>query len=148
MTRRLLLCCFSLIMLGCSGLTKCKSHTASMSISSTATTLHVGDVVTLTVTLNNEGCVALGLPQYRLQVRSQEPGSFLEPSDPEPIVHYMAVDPGQSDAVDFVLRAAEAGRTTLSATASFEVHLGYPGPAYWGARSLAEKCHHWFTLVI
>ena len=133
MKRRLLLCCFSLVVLACSGLFKCKSHTASTSISSTATTLHVGDVVTVTVTLNNEGCVELGLPQYRLQVRSQEPGSFLEPSDPEPIVHSLGVEPGESDTADFVLRGAEAGRATLSATASFEVHLGYPGPAYWGA---------------
>ena len=63
--------------------------------------------MTVTVTLRNEGCVALGLPQYRLQVRSLEPGSFLEPSDPEPIVHYLAVGPGQSDAADFLLRAAD-----------------------------------------
>ena len=138
MKRRLLLCCLSLVMLACSGLTKCKSHTASTSISSTATTLQVGDVVTVTLTLSNEGCVALGLPQYRLQVRSQEPGSFLEPSDPEPIVHYLAVGPGQSDAADFVLRAAESGRTTLSDSASFEVHLGDPGPAYWGASGSEE----------
>ena len=133
MTRRLLLCCFSLVMLACSGLTKCESHTASMSISSTATTLHVGETVTVTVTLNNEGCVALGLPQYRLQVRSQEPGSFFDPAHPEPIMHPLAVAPGQSDTADFVLRAAESGRATLSASGSFEVHLGDRGPAYWGA---------------
>ena len=120
-------------MLACSGLTKCESHTASMSISSTATTLHVGETVTVTVTLNNEGCVALGLPQYRLQVRSLEPGSLFEPSDPEPIMHSLAVAPGQSDTADFVLRAAESGRATLSASGSFEVHLGDRGPAYWGA---------------
>jgi len=110
----------------------CQSHTAYMTISATATTLEVGKVVTVTATLFNRGCVGLGLPQYRLYVQCDEPEAIFDPDNPEPVVHYLGIAPGQSDAAEFVLRAVESGQATLRATASFEVHLGYPGPAYWG----------------
>ena len=113
----------------------CKVHTASMTLSSTATSLHVGEAVTVTVTLLNEGCVGLGLPQYRLQVHSAGSQPILEPSNPEPVVHYYGVAPGQSDTEEFSLRAVRSGQATLRASASFEAHLGYPGPAYWGFSS-------------
>jgi hypothetical protein len=48
-------------------------------------------------------------------------------------VHHLAVAPGQTDAASFTLQAAGPGQAMLRAYASFEVHLGYPGPAYWGA---------------
>jgi len=111
---------------------ECEYHTASMSISATATNLEVGDIVTVTTTLFNEGCVGLGLPQYRLYVQSGESEPIFDPATPEPVVHYLAVGPGKSDAQEFVLRAINPGEATLSASTSFEVHLGYPGPAYWG----------------
>jgi hypothetical protein len=110
----------------------CQSHTACMTISATATMLEVGEVVTVTATLFNRGCVGLGLPQYRLYVQCDEPEAIFDPDNPEPVVHYLGIAPGQSDAAEFVLRAVESGQATLRATASFEVHLGYPGPAYWG----------------
>jgi len=111
----------------------CQWHTAYMTISATATTLEVGEMVTVTATLLNRGCVGLGLPQYRLYVRSDEPQPIFDPDNPEPVVHYLGVAPGQSDAEEFTLQAVGPGQATLSASASFEVHLGYPGPAYWGA---------------
>jgi len=111
---------------------ECEYHTASMSISATATALDVGDIVTVTTTLINEGCVGLGLPQYRLYVWSSAPEPVFAPAIPEPVVHYLAVGPGESDAQEFVLRAVSPGKAALSASTSFEVHLGYPGPAYWG----------------
>ena len=113
----------------------CKGHTASMTLSSTATSLQIGEAVTLTVTLLNEGCVGLGLPQYRMYVHSAGTDPVLEPSSPEPVVHYYGIAPGQSDSEEFQLRAVGLGEATLSASASFEVHLGYPGPAYWGSSS-------------
>jgi len=113
----------------------CQWHTAYMTISATATTLEVGEVVTVTATLFNRGCVGLGLPQYRLYVRSDESQPIFDPNNPEPVVHYLGVAPGQSDAEEFVLQAVGSGQATLNASASFEVHLGYPGPAYWGAGS-------------
>jgi hypothetical protein len=111
---------------------ECEGHTAFMSMSATATALDVGDIVTVTTTLFNQGCVGLGLPQYRLYVWSDEPEPIFDPATPEPVVHYLAVGPGGSDAQEFVLTAVGPGEATLSASASFEVHLGYPGPAYWG----------------
>lgn len=92
----------------------------------------------MTATLINEGCVALGLPQFRLTIRSDEPEPILTPDPPEPLVHSLAVAPGQTDAADFELQAIAAGQATLMATASFEVHLGYPGPAYWGYTASQE----------
>ena len=102
------------------------------SLSASATTLQVNDTVTVTTTLINKGCVALGQPQYRLSVQSNQTEPIFDPDSPEPVVHYLAVAPGQSDAVDFVLQAIAPGQATLDGSASFEVHLGYPGPAYWG----------------
>lgn len=47
------------------------------------------------------------------------------------VVHYLAVVSGEHDDVDFVLRATHTGVTEFWAHVSFEVHIGYPGPAYW-----------------
>jgi uncharacterized repeat protein (TIGR01451 family) len=111
---------------------RCETHTAALTLSATATTLQVSDTATVTATLMNQGCVALGLPQYRLLIQSDQIDPIFDPDSPEPVVHYLAVAPGQSDAVDFVLQAITPGQATLDSSASFEVHLGYPGPAYWG----------------
>jgi hypothetical protein len=114
---------------------KCEKHTAVMTLSASATRLKIGEALTVTVTLANQGCGSLGMPQYRLYVGSDEAQLALDPSRPEPVVHYLGVAPGQSDAAEFVLRAVAPGRATLSASASFEFHIGYPGPAYWGGSS-------------
>ena len=111
----------------------CQYHTAYMTISATATSLHVGESVTVTATLFNRGCTGLGMPQYRLYIRPDEPEPIFDPGNPEPVVHYLGVGSGESDAAEFALQAVGPGQARLSASASFEVHLGYPGPAYWGA---------------
>ena len=111
---------------------KCEKHTAVMTLSASATELKTGGALTVTVTLANQGCGSLGMPQYRLYVQSDEAQPLLDPSRPEPVVHYLGVAPGQSDTAEFVLWAVEPGRAALSASASFEFHVGYPGPAYWG----------------
>ena len=111
----------------------CEAHTASTTLEASDTALQVGETVTVTVTLRNEGCLTLGIPQYRLKIEPAEEESIFDPSQPEPIVHSLGVSPGQSDVAEFVLRAVKSGQATLSASASFEVHIGYPGPAYWGA---------------
>jgi uncharacterized repeat protein (TIGR01451 family) len=113
----------------------CQSHTAYMIVSATATTLGVGEALTATVTLFNRGCTGLGFPQYVLYVQSDESEPILTPSHPEPVVHSLGIGLGQSDAAEFALQAASPGQAVLRATSSFEVHLGYPGPAYWGASS-------------
>jgi hypothetical protein len=116
---------------------ECKTHTAGLTLSASAATLKVGDVVTVTATLANQGCVALGLPQYRLTIQADRTQPIFEPANPEPVVHSLAVGTGQSDTAQFALRAVGAGQATLNGTASFEVHLGYPGPAYWGGAGAA-----------
>jgi len=116
----------------------CEMHTASMMLAASVTVLEVGEAITVTVTLSNEGCATLGMPQYWLGVASVEEESIFDPSEPEPVVHYLAVSPGQSDMAEFVLRAVKSGQATLTASASFEVHLGYPGPAYWAGSNTKE----------
>jgi hypothetical protein len=104
-----------------------------MAVSATATTLYVGEMVTLTVRLNNVGCVALGLPRYWLRWETDETAPVIELVTVPYVEHYLAVPPWHHDEATFVLRAVGSGRATLRAYASFEVHLGYPGPAYWGS---------------
>ena len=113
----------------------CETDTASMALSASAVTLKMGEAVTVTATLMNQGCAGLGLPQYRLYVEAEGKEPILTPDKPAPIVHQLAVAPGRSDATAFSLRAVGAGRVTLKASSSYEVHLGYPGPAYWGNAS-------------
>jgi hypothetical protein len=110
----------------------CQYHTARMTITASATTLRVGEAVTVTTTLFNYGCTGLGMPQYRLYADTDEPHLVLDPERPEPVVHYAGVGLGGSDAAQFVLEAVGSGQAVVWSTTSFEVHLGYPGPAYWG----------------
>jgi hypothetical protein len=113
----------------------CQSHSAHMTISATASTLLLSEAVTVTTTLFNYGCLTLGLPQYRLYVQSDAPEPVFDPEVPGPVAHSLGIGPGESDAAEFVLQAVGSGQARLSASSSFEVHLGYPGPAYWGAGS-------------
>jgi hypothetical protein len=116
----------------------CERETASILLSVSTENAKVGDSVKVTVTVNNEGCLTLGLPQYRLYVQSDGPQSMFTPENPEPVVHYLGVDPGQFDAAEFDLTAVSSGQATLTAMVSYEVHLGFPGPAYWGAIGTRE----------
>lgn len=115
----------------------CERETASALLSVAAESLKVGDAVKVTVTLNNEGCLALGLPQYRLYIQSDGPQSIFTPEQPDPVVHGLAIRPGQSDSAEFELKAISSGQVTLTGSISYEVHLGFPGPAYWGYRATA-----------
>jgi hypothetical protein len=113
----------------------CDHDTASLVLSTNAENLKIGDSIQVTVTLNNTGCVALGMPQYRLSIDSGGSQASFTPAAPEPLVHYLAVNPGQTDSAEFTLTAAASGQAKLTATVSYEVHIGYPGPAYWGGVS-------------
>ena len=116
----------------------CEVDTATLKLSASVEDLRVGDVVIVKVKVTNDGCVALGLPQYRLYIQSDNPESIFTPDNPEPIVHYLAVGPGQSDFVEFTLTAVIYGQASLTASVSYEVHLGYPGPAYRGSAGTRE----------
>lgn len=139
--KAVLLFALSLTLWACSSVEpteECETHSTSTVLAASATTLEVGEEITVTVALSNEGCVALGIPQYRLYVEPAGDVAILDPSQPDPVVHSLGVSPGQSDAAEFILRAVNSGETTITATASFEVHLDYPGPAYWGISSTEE----------
>jgi hypothetical protein len=112
----------------------CETYSASVSLWVTRTHPYVGDVVTVTAMLSNEGCGVLGLPQYSLYVEpTGEQSPFL--GMPEPVVHHTGIAPGQCDMVEFALRAVMPGPAALTASAGFEFHSGYPGPAYWPSES-------------
>ncbi len=113
----------------------CETHTAAMTLATTATVLEVGEVVTVTATLANVGCADLGMPQYQLHTQSESGQPIFEPNSSTPILHLVGIHPGEADIAEFVLQAVGPGEATLSTSASFEVHLGYPGPAYWGGSS-------------
>ena len=115
---------------GGSGTGECKKHKARMTLSSTSRALRAGEIVTVTAELSNVGCAMIGLPKYTLTVDSKGI-ALLEPGAPKPVEHSLAIRTGQSDSAEFVLVAANPGSATLSASVSFEVHLDYPGPAYW-----------------
>jgi len=115
----------------------CETHTASVQVQPSAQSVPVGQQLIVRVTLLNQGCVALGLPQYTLRVHAPQGQPLFNPPQPEAVVHSLAVAPGQSDSVEFVLQAAQVGSGALQASVSFEVHIGYPGPAYWGGATSA-----------
>ena len=116
----------------------CDVDTARLVLSASDENPNIGDTVIVTAKVINEGCVALGLPQYRLYIQSDAPDSIFTPGNLEPVVHYLAVGPGQSDQVEFELTAIASGQAALTATVSYEVHLGYPGPAYWGSTGTGD----------
>ena len=115
----------------------CDTHTASAQVLLSAQTVAIGEQLVVRVTLLNQGCVGLGLPMYTLRVHAPQGQPLFDPPQPEAVTHYLAVAPGQSDSVEFVLRGAQIGSGTLQANVSFEVHIGYPGPAYWGTATSA-----------
>lgn len=113
----------------------CETHKAELELSLSSVEVAVGDTVTVTVVLHNTGCLALGLPQFRL-IGGESAAALLEL--PEPAVHNLGVPPGGTDMETFVLEVVGPGVVELGASASFEVHVGYPGPAYWGSASTGE----------
>lgn len=109
----------------------CDTHTVGMTLTTSSLAPNVGEYLLVTVTLGNEGCGMIGLPKYELSLL-QAPYT-LAPEKPEAIIHYLGLNPGETDTVMFTLHTIGVGTASVSAAASFEVHLGYPGPAYWAA---------------
>jgi ligand-binding sensor domain-containing protein len=112
----------------------CRPSEASISLSVSATELAVGQTLTVTVRLENGETseAKLGWILYRLLI---EPG-ILAPESDEAVEHTLTLEPGDRDQAEFVLRAAEPGRVTLSTLASYEMHaLDYS----WGSNSGCES---------
>lgn len=109
----------------------CDTHTVGMTLTTSSLAPNVGEHLLVTVTLGNEGCGMIGLPKYDLTLL-QAP-YILAPETPDAVTHYLGLNPGETDTVTFTLHTLGVGAASMSASASFEVHLGYPGPAYWSA---------------
>jgi hypothetical protein len=108
----------------------CRPSEASITLSPSATELEVGQTVTVTVVLVNGDTsnAKLGWILYRLRV---EP-NILAPESAEAVEHTLTLEPGDRDIAEFVLRAVEPGRATLSGLASYEMHaMDYS----WGSNS-------------
>ena len=111
----------------------CTTHTVALDLVADSVTPLVGDTLVVTATLRNVGCANVGLPKYTVIQASESAAPMLEPSVPISVVHYLGIGPGGQDSAAFEFDAASSGVVTLTASVSFEVHLGYPGPAYWSA---------------
>lgn len=114
----------------------CRPAEASVDLSASATRPEVGQAVSVTVTLTNGDTsdAKLGLIQYTLEVH---PAGVLTSDELGPVEHPITLEPGHSDAVAFVLRAAAPGRATLTGSTSYEMHaLDYS----WGSWS---GCGSW-----
>jgi hypothetical protein len=109
---------------------ECDTYQAELQLIPSASSLQIGETIILTATLSSSGCAMLGLPKYSLILEESDPG-VLEPELIEPVLHYLGLNDGQRDTALFALHAAAQGSATIQAMVSFEVHLGYPGPAYW-----------------
>lgn len=112
---------------------ECATHQADLQLSASASMLQIGDSLTLTATLTSAGCAMIGLQKYSLILDADAEDSHLLPAEPEPVIHSIGLRDGEQDEVFFTLQAVTPGEVELQATASFEVHLGYPGPAYWSS---------------
>ncbi len=108
----------------------CRPSEASIALSPSVTEMEVGETVTVTVVLENgdTSTAKLGWILYRLIV---EP-AILVPESSESVEHTLTLEPGDRDRAEFVLRAVEPGRATLSGLASYEMHaMDYS----WGSNS-------------
>ena len=91
----------------------------------------LGDRITVTAVLTNTGDCLMGLPLYGLRIDNPNAVAVFWESDHE-VYNGRAIYGGQADTAEFVIVIANTGNYTVSAYVSYEVHVGYPGPAYWG----------------
>jgi Leucine-rich repeat (LRR) protein len=119
--------------------TPCQYSIHKTVLSVSAENLKVGDTLKVKATLSNDGCAyVLGQPKYYLYIQTTSPESIFTPNNPPPVTHILGILPGESDTVEFHLKAISSGQATLRVGVSMEVHLGYPGGAYWGWDSSQE----------
>lgn len=109
----------------------CQTDTESLTVTAAKDKIHVGERVKIVVTLTNEGCATLGLPEYFLHVVKHRSKQVLVPANPKPIEHSLGLSQGESDKAKFVLHGAHKGKVDISSYVSLEVGLGPGGPYYW-----------------
>ncbi len=112
---------------------QCTNQSPGVTIAPARLSVQIGETITVTVILTNEGCDKVGLPQYRLWAEPREAGSLFEPAQIEPVVHSLTVTQHQTDSADFMLRAVSAGQQAFGASVSYELHTAQG--ASWGMAS-------------
>lgn len=111
-------------------------HSTAMAIALSDPAPKLGQRITATVSLTNTGDCMVGQPLYTLDVANVQSVAMFEESE-NPVLHHTAIYSDEVDSVNFRMLVANTGVFTLTAHVSFEVHVGYPGPAYWGGASAA-----------
>jgi hypothetical protein len=96
---------------------------AQITLSVLPDTVQAGDLVTVTVTITNDGEVEFGSLRYQLL-----PGEWesLGATAGNVVERKVNVSPGQTDAVVFVFEALQAGTATLQANVTMEVYTPQP----------------------
>ncbi len=118
---------------GASSNPPCAGQSPVVTIAPARQTAQIGETITVTVILTNNGCDDAGLPQYRLWAEPRDAASLFEPAQIEPVVHSRAVGQHQTDSADFALQAVATGQQAFGASVSYELHTAQG--ASWGMAS-------------
>ena len=110
---------------------KCQAPGATLQMMPGATQVQVGQPLTLTVKLTNQGCPNIEMAQYHVAVAGPGWPIGLEPVVPPVITHAEPLPQGGSDSVVFVLRATHAGQPEVSATVNYASSLDARGQPDW-----------------
>lgn len=113
-------------------ITPTSSVNPGVEISVDRTSLGVGESLTITAIP-----VSIGLPRYTLRLTSGLVATVDYNNTPnleiasDGLFEVIAVQ-GEMHSATFTLRALKSGTTEAVVNATGEIHVGYPGPAYWG----------------
>ena len=103
----------------------CVGQTGQILMTVPNTEVHVGEPVTLTMTLNNTTCGSMGALSYQLY---PTPADAFEPFE---AILYPGVPPGGSHTVTFELIPRQPGEVRISGRVGFE-GTSSDGAFYWG----------------
>lgn len=107
-----------------------------------ASPIRIGDEVTVSLYLVNTGTLDAGIPKFALMLSDDSLLEVVSAPDNDGLL-YGSVVAGDSTVMSWTYRALAAGSVDITGRVSYEVHEGYPGPAYWSGTTSSPQ-----TLVI
>lgn len=110
----------------------CPTFSGSMELSAFPQNPQIGETITVTTRLKNEGPLNLGLPAHSLRIESASGTDVLSLVEPRQITTGGNVPAGEENTAIFNLLVVGYGEVELFGSASFEVHPGEKCGAYWG----------------